>query len=244
MSQPQTLVIVRHGETEWNRIAKAVRTGQMPMPENMKGVANPNTKLSQFGKEQSIATGKRLAKLHRDIERVYYSPWVRATQTKELILQQFPERLRNNLEASSLPSLFIREQEAGELDMGSGDHEKANKLYQEYRLMARQKGHFSLTHGGIESWGSVGNRVNLFVQRLKRSSRYNDRKLLIVTHGIVLLMFRFVLENLTEYEVERIHDDDHPKNCSVYTYEWYPTGDRYVLIGCNETYYKNGLRKL
>lgn len=110
--------------------------------------------------------------------------------------------------------------------------------------MAKEKGHFRLKHGGVESWAEVGNRINLFLQRLMRFSIFHEKQILIVTHGIALLMFRFVLENLTEYEVEEINEHGHPKNCGAYTYTWYEPGQRFVLIENNETFYDKGLRKI
>ena len=81
--RPKTLVIVRHGETEWNEVAKAVRLKQIPLPDHLKDKSNHMTVLSELGEKQSRMTGKKLAELYGCFDAVYHSPYTRAVRTAD-----------------------------------------------------------------------------------------------------------------------------------------------------------------
>jgi len=225
--RPKTLVIIRHGETDWNRVAKRVRMGKQEVPENLRGVPNPMTWLSEDGVRQAVEAGKA----------VYHSPWVRAAQTTDLILKQFSSDSERRMRDNLYPCLPLVEQHPGQLDAGLGDTNEVNRRYQEYRQLVKKIGHFYIECADVENWTKVGMRALLFLQMIYRE-RHNGQSLLIVTHGITMILFRYILEGLTQEQAEEVEELDHPKNCGVYTYTWSEAKDAYDLVGRNETFYQ------
>ena len=47
---------------------------------------------------------------------------------------------------------------------------------------------------------------------------YAGERLLCVTHQVVIMMMRYVLEHLTEAEILRMSRESHVANCSITTY--------------------------
>ena len=68
------IVLVRHGETEWNRVERF--RGRADVPLNQTGIA------------QAEATARRIEK-GWEVTAVYASPLVRALRTAEAIAQRF-----------------------------------------------------------------------------------------------------------------------------------------------------------
>ncbi len=225
----KTLVIVRHGETEWNGIAKAVRLRQMEVPEKLR-VPNYCTELSDIGRAQAVATGKKLKELFGEFRGIYCSPWIRAKETMELIVEQFgSDWMKQSIRTSPL----LVEQNPGEIDAGIIDPDTCHETYQRYRSLGMKHGFFYLQMASVESWAQVALRVRLFLESKELSGR---EPLLLVTHGITTMLLRFHLERLTETQVEDINRTDHPKNCGVYEYQHNGLYG-YQLKRCNETFY-------
>lgn len=236
-NRPKTLVVTRHGETEWNTVADAVRSNKMRIPKHLEGVPNYRILLSEVGRMQATATGKKLAERHGSFDSVYYSPYLRAEETKDIIVRQFPDAERRQMEARLFGNLFLVEQNPGELDPSLADNlDEQQRLYQRYQEQAKKYGHFYLQSAGVESWSQVALRVHLFLQTLYQQ-KHHDENLLIVTHGVTTLLFRYLLEGLSEAEVEVIHEKDHPRNCGVYTYKWNDAANCYETAGSNEIFY-------
>lgn len=232
------LVIVRHGETVWNSIAKDFRTRKLKqLPKNLRGVPNPRTWLSKKGRAQARATGKGLARLHGAFDAIFFSPWTRTTETTDLIIKGFSPAARNLMDFVRFPDLLLTEQNPGYLDPGiTDDPEEEHRMYQRYRKLSRQHGPFHLQQFNVESWSQVAVRALIFLQKFQ-DKKYQGKKILIVTHGITTLLLRYQLEGLSEQEILKIHDEDHPHNCGVYEYEWVYREDNYRLKMCNQTYY-------
>ncbi len=225
---PKTLVILRHGETEWNKVARAVRLRQMEVPEKLR-VPNYCTELSEEGKQQAVATGRKLKELYGQFRGIYSSSLIRARQTAQLVVEQFgSEWMSKSIRYNSL----LVEQNPGELDAGIGDPEKVHEAYQRYRSLGLKHGFFHLQMASVESFAQVALRVRLF---LDTPSLAGD-PMLIVTHGNTILLLRYWLERLTEEEVDKMHEHDHPKNCSVYEYQHHDLYG-YRLTRRNETFY-------
>jgi broad specificity phosphatase PhoE len=74
-------------------------------------------------------------------------------------------------------------------------------------------GKFYYRPPGGESWCDVALRVRSIVDSLSRE--YARRQVLVVTHEVVILMFRYVLEHLTEEQVLSIGRQHDLLNCSV-----------------------------
>ncbi len=67
-------ILIRHGQTEWNRIERFRGRVDVPLNEN--------------GQSQAAATGRRVA-LEKNLTAVYSSPLSRAVKTAEAVAQHF-----------------------------------------------------------------------------------------------------------------------------------------------------------
>lgn len=67
-------ILIRHGQTEWNRIERFRGRTDVPLNEN--------------GQSQAAATGRRVA-LEKNLTAVYSSPLSRAVKTAEAVAQHF-----------------------------------------------------------------------------------------------------------------------------------------------------------
>lgn len=74
MSTSTTLILVRHGQTEWNRVERFRGRADVP--------------LNEVGLAQAAATGRRVAAQWQPVA-VYASPLSRAVQTAEAIASHF-----------------------------------------------------------------------------------------------------------------------------------------------------------
>ena len=73
---------------------------------------------------------------------------------------------------------------------------------------------------GGESWADVGLRVRNVVDMVCRE--FPDERVLLVTHEVVVLIFRYVLQALTEAQVLALSYDDPIAHCSVTTFRYDP----------------------
>ena len=71
MSVPETLLLIRHGQTDWNR--RGLVQGQTDVP------------LDAVGKEQARRLARRLSEL--DLSALHASPLARAAETADVIAQ-------------------------------------------------------------------------------------------------------------------------------------------------------------
>src|SRR5437868_14263759 len=83
----QSLVLVRHGESESNVASRRARKNGHHV--GWDGVRQSDIVLTAEGRRQAIATGKWLAE-NFVFDRVIVSPYQRAIQTAENICVQFP----------------------------------------------------------------------------------------------------------------------------------------------------------
>src|SRR5207237_7681498 len=70
---------------------------------------------------------------------------------------------------------------------------------------------------GGESWADVALRLRSFLDTLGRE--YGGEQVMIVSHQVVILVFRYLLEHLRETEVLAIDRAEEVANCSVTRYD-------------------------
>src|SRR5262249_936673 len=108
----------------------------------------------------------------------------------------------------------IRERELGIFDrltkLG------AMQKYPEETAKRELWGKFYYRPPGGESWGDVALRVRSFWRDIRES--FAGEKVLIVTHEVVIRVFRYVLENLTEDEIMAIDRASDVENCGITSY--------------------------
>ncbi len=148
------IIIVRHGETDWN--AEDRIQGRVDRPLNEKGVGQAE-KTAELLKDEKIT-------------RIYSSDFERAAATAEII-NQF-----HNLEISQRPDL--REVDMGELD---GWIRKDAKKWHADFYEKRKKDRFNVPNpGGGESYADMQERLKGFIGELKGMGE--DEKVLVACH--------------------------------------------------------------
>ena len=183
----QTLLLVRHGESEANPLAsEAERTGAMRVPVPAR---DPDVVLSPKGRDQATAVGRALAGLPPE-ERptaLWVSPYRRARETAELAVatagvelsQRVDERLRDR-ELGVLDTLTWR----GVQELHPDEAERRTFL-----------GKFYHRPPGGESWIDVALRLRSVLRDLDDAG---DERVLVVCHDAVVVLFRYVCERLDE----------------------------------------------
>jgi broad specificity phosphatase PhoE len=135
---------------------------------------------------------------------VLTSPYLRAERTAATIVA------RAGLQTPCVLDERLREREFGVLDRLT----KAGiELRYPDQAEARARvGKFYYRPPGGESWCDVALRVRSVLDTLGRE--YADEHVLVVSHQVVILMFRYVLERLTEAQVLEIGRAVDLANCS------------------------------
>jgi broad specificity phosphatase PhoE len=173
--------------------------------------------LSELGVRQAQALGAWFAALPADGQPnvVLYSPYVRAAQTAEILMQRLD---RDELVAVHADER-LREKEFGLLDRLTvrGIAEHFPDLYEQRRHV----GKFYFRPPGGESWCDVILRLRSVLDTLTRE--YCRERVLIVGHQVIVNCFRYLLERMDEatiLEQDRLGD---VPNCSVTSYAFDPT---------------------
>lgn len=221
---PDTIWMVRHGESAGNVAAAAAHEAGSPTIEI--DVREVDVPLSARGEEQAEALGRWFAALPEG-ERptvVLVSPYLRARGTAERI------RDAGGLADPRVELVLderLREREFGVLDRFTWAGIEAHHPEQaEFRNLL---GKFYHRPPGGESWCDVILRLRSALDTI--SLHYRRERVLIVCHQVVVLCLRYLLECMTEEEVlaiDRAHD---VANCSVTSYRFDPHLGRQGKMG-------------
>jgi broad specificity phosphatase PhoE len=231
---PDRLVIVRHAESERN-IWKEMATdkGDFVYGGNLRDM---DVSLTSNGEKQATATGRHLGS-EFSFDRAFVSPFARTMQTARLMIEQFPYQVEITEEER------VREIDFGILD-GLTKHGIAHYHPEEKERRAKLGKYHHRPPAG-ENYPDVALRVHSFLGTLTRETA--GESVLVVCHSVVVLIFRKLLERLTEREIMAIdaNKDMDVKNCSVTHYEFDPSvgkNGKLVLRGFNDVYYPENLR--
>ena len=205
---PATLLLVRHGESAGNVARDAAEAAGAPFIDIE--ARDTDVALSSRGERQAAALGKWLGALGRHAPDVALSsPYVRAQSTAEIAL-----------EAGGLRSVELavderlREREFGWLDRLT--RLGIEQRYPEEAAARARLGKFYHRPPGGESWADVALRTRSLIDSVSRE--HAGRRVLIVSHQVVILMFRYVLQYLTEVEILAIDKQEELANCGVTTF--------------------------
>jgi broad specificity phosphatase PhoE len=173
--------------------------------------------LSELGVRQSQALGAWFASLPAGSQPsvVLHSPYVRAAQTADLLMQRLDREELLAVHADER----LREKEFGILDRLTvrGIAEQYPDLYEQRRHV----GKFYFRPPGGESWCDVILRLRSVLDTLTRE--YCRERVLIVAHQVIVNCFRYLLERMDEaaiLEQDRLGD---VPNCSVTSYSFDPS---------------------
>jgi broad specificity phosphatase PhoE len=208
---PSRLWLVRHGESAGNVARDAAHAiGSEDITIKARDVDVP---LSSLGKRQADALGRWFASMS-NAERpevILSSPYLRAQRTADAV--------RAALNSSSqagvvVPDERLREREFGVLDRLTkfGIEQRHPELAAARQLM----GKFYFRPPAGESWCDVILRLRSVLDTI--SLHYSDKRVLIVSHQVVVLCFRYLIEQLDEASVLGIDAKGDVANCSVTEY--------------------------
>jgi broad specificity phosphatase PhoE len=205
---PAALWLVRHGESEGN-IANTLARRERALRLDL-NVNDSEVSLSDTGRTQAKALGTWIGDLPSD-ERptmAVVSPYERTRETAEIVLAEAG--------LSSLPLHYderLRDREQGVLDRltGAGFRD----AYPEEAERAQYVGKFWYRPTGGESWADVILRIRASL--LEARLFWPDERILVVSHDMPILGFRYVLEELTTADVLAMSGT--VQNCSVTRYE-------------------------
>jgi broad specificity phosphatase PhoE len=187
----QWLGMARHGESTANVAAhEAAARGLDAVDISLREADVP---LSQVGRDQAVALGRRLAALPPD-ERptaVLSSPYLRARDTARLALEQL---------ADPPPLLLderLRDRELGDLYLLTQRGIEAR--YPEEAERKRRIGKFYYRPPAGESWADVALRLRSVLGDIDRE--HPGGRVLVVAHDAIVVLTRYIIERLTEEEL-------------------------------------------
>ncbi len=179
--------LIRHGETDQNKV-KCLQ-------------GRTDIELNEYGRELAYKTAEGLK--HIDFDMIFTSPLKRARETAEIIKGE-----RN------IP--VIVEERIQEISFGAYEGLCYGKEH--YSIPDKDfmnffdKPEYYVTPPGGESFGEVLARTGAFLQELKERAEYQDKTILLSTHGCAL---KAVLANAQSTELSQFWGAGVHKNCAV-----------------------------
>jgi 2,3-bisphosphoglycerate-dependent phosphoglycerate mutase len=210
---PARLWLVRHGESAGNvahDIAYAAGTLRIDIAER-----DVEVPLSDRGITQSRALARWFADMPESErpEAVLTSPALRAQQTADLIRE---EGGLTRKAPRAIKDERLREREFGILDRLT--RAGIEKLHPEQAAFRAQIGKFYHRPPGGESWCDVILRLRNVLDTL--SLHHSERRVLVVAHEVVVLCFRYLIEEMDEAQILAIDRQGDVVNCGVTEYEY------------------------
>lgn len=206
---PKRIWIVRHGESTGNVARQAAMdAGLAEINIDHRDIDVP---LSETGEQQAITLGKWFAQSGISPDIVLASPYVRARHTAQLISRQ---------QTAQAPELVLDER-LREKEFGILDRLTTTGIEQKYPDQVRFRsllGKFYHRPPAGESWCDVILRLRSLMDTV--SLHYAGKDVLIVTHQVVVLCLRYLLERLTEEEILAIDREGDVANCAITEYRY------------------------
>lgn len=225
----RALWLVRHAESEGNVADDAARDARAQ--RLALDVRDPDVDLSATGARQAQALGHWLGELPPP-ERptvVLSSPYLRATRTAELAIK-----------VSRLELAVHRDERLRERDLGAFDGYTGLGIREHFRDEAERRarlGKFYYRPPGGESWADVALRLRSLLMSM--SHDHAGERVIVFTHQAVAMVFRYVVERLSEREVLDIDASGQIANCAVTCYD--AADGRLQLTRFNEVGHLTGL---
>jgi len=210
---PDGIAIVRHGESAGNVARDAAEAAGHPI------IALPSrdmdVPLSPLGERQARALGRWIGALPVAERPTVFlsSPYIRARETAGLALEAAGIERE---EITFVVDERLREKEFGILDRLT--NLGIQQRYPEQAEFRSALGKFYHRPPGGESWCDVILRLRSVIDTITRDFR--RERVYIVTHQVVVLCFRYLLERMTEEQILAIDRTQAIANCSVTAYEY------------------------
>lgn len=209
---PGVLWVVRHGQSAGN-VARDKATAEW-LARIALTHRDVDVPLSDLGRQQAEALGHWFAGAQEDgqPEVLLSSPYVRAIETSQIF------RASGGCHSEERICLDerLREKEFGILDglTPVGIHQ----LQPEQAEFRKLLGKFYHRPPGGESWTDVIFRLRALMDTV--SLHYGGRRVMIVTHQVVVLCLRYIIENLTEAEILAVDKQGDVANCAITEYRF------------------------
>jgi 2,3-bisphosphoglycerate-dependent phosphoglycerate mutase len=202
------LWLLRHGQSLGNVANDAARVN----PVDVLDIADRDmdVPLSDLGRQQADAVGRWLAteasESRPDV--VLSSTYRRAVETAAIVIE------RAGLDVELVLDERLREREFGVLDLLT--HQGIVARFPEEATRRQRIGKFYYRPPGGESWVDVALRLRSFLDSVAREC--SDRRLLVVTHEVPIIVFRYLLERLDESQALELSRSARLANCSLTTF--------------------------
>jgi probable phosphoglycerate mutase len=215
---PTVLWLVRHGESTGN-LARIAAEEAAASTITIAG-RDVDVPLSELGQRQARALGAWF-RAQPDTARptvVLSSPYLRAQETARLIVAAA---------AFDKSCHVVSDERLREKEFGSLSRLTAAGIQATYPEEARRRaeiGKFYYRPPGGESWCDVILRLRSLLDYLQL--RHASERVLLITHQVVVLCFRYLLEELDEAQLLSIDRDGDVANCSITTFRAARVGER------------------
>ena len=212
---PQTLWVVRHGQSAGNVARDQAHAAGLPLIDI--ATRDMDTPLSDLGQRQAQALGRWFAHMPppQRPAHVLCSPYVRAHDTARLVVASAgwpPDAVR-----------VVCDERLREKEFGILDRLTSHGIARQHPDLAEQRRHvgkFYFRPPGGESWCDVILRLRSLLDTVTRD--YRGERVLVVAHQVIVNCMRYLLERMDEaqiLEADRLGD---VPNCSVTSYEFDP----------------------
>jgi broad specificity phosphatase PhoE len=199
------LVLVRHGESTGNAAAAAADAAGAEVISIDRRDADVPLSAVGVAQAEALGTGFAAQLADRRPTQVWSSPYLRARQTAEIALQASGIALPLTIDER------LRDRELGVLDLLTTRGVAARFPLEAERR--RWLGKFYHRPPGGESWTDVALRVRSFLRDL--NDLPDGTRALVVCHDALVLLFRFVCEQLSEEQVLQIGATTPVRNVSI-----------------------------
>lgn len=205
-TDPRELWLLRHGQS----LGNVARDAAAETEAEMLDIADRDmdVPLSDLGREQAVAFGRWLRRQTHTPDVVLASPYVRAVQTAELAVEAAGLDVRVHRDER------LRERELGILDLLTRHGVQAR--YPEEARRRERLGKFYHRPPGGESWVDVALRVRSLRDSLGRE--HLDERVLMVCHEVVIVIWRYLIDDLDEPTALALSRDRPLANCSLTRY--------------------------
>ena len=213
LTEPAAIWLLRHGQSQGNVIRDAARGQGLKVLDIAD--RDMDVPLSDLGRRQAEAFGRWLATQGDDNrpDVVLSSPYVRAVDTAKGVLATAGLDLKVHQDER------LRERELGILDLLT--HEGVKSRFPEEFVRRQRLGKFYHRPPGGESWVDVALRLRSLRDSIGRE--HGGRRVLLVTHEVVIVLMRYLLEDLDEAQALAL-GGGRIANCSLTSYVTQPDG--------------------
>lgn len=259
MKWPKILRLIRHGNSEGNRLKHEMENDYLwpefveayeknyrsPQTRRLAKILNDKyyrtfsdyeTPLSDLGWEQAIKTGSYLKQNAVNLpDTIFISPFMRCRQTFEGVAKSWPE-------LKKIPQYIdgrIREREVGLRALYS--HWRIFNVFhpdeKEYYDSLGPTAYYHCRYSHGESVDDVMERMrNGWLETLIRE--FSACEAWAFGHGVSIMSTRAIIERMSPEEFLQLEKSDPPKNCSITTYRCDPKlglNGKLILERYNET---------